>query len=301
MNTDTNSLQTTNEALKDLFTERFSSANVVGGKADMLFAEIDRRIGSIDSNMEGFLDSENQRDLSLKFHWGHNHDFGNGASYQGLMGDRHLDIISKFVSSYQLPVDLSGKNVLDIGVWTGGTSLLLAAMGANVTALEEVKKYAEMVNILASTFGLNSQVKCLPMGLYDALPMFADSFDYVIYSGVLYHVSDPLLSLRLIFTALKDGGICFVETLGYPSPDSVCHYEGPAITHNDGSSRQSLNRGGWNYFMPSPSCLRSWCSDVGFQEVEVGDPDPALRILASAKRTDFTDFCRAGFSLPRCR
>ena len=32
--------------------------------------------------------------------------------------------------------------------------------------------------------------------------------------GVIYHVTDPVLSLRILFNALKDGGRIFVETMG---------------------------------------------------------------------------------------
>ena len=49
---------------------------------------------------------------------------------QGLMGDRHINILATFIDDFGLPRDLTGKSVLDVGVWCGGTSLLLAAMGA---------------------------------------------------------------------------------------------------------------------------------------------------------------------------
>ena len=34
--------------------------------------------GKIDYESEGLSNKENQRDLSIKFAWGHNHNFGNG-------------------------------------------------------------------------------------------------------------------------------------------------------------------------------------------------------------------------------
>lgn len=289
------------QKLKSLFSDRFSYDRIVFENPDVLFEKINQRVGSVDSNIEGFLDPSKQRDLTLKFHWGHNHDFGNGISYSGRMGDRHISIISRFVTDFGLPLDLAGKRILDIGVWTGGTSLLLAAMGASVVALEEVVKYSETVNLLASAFGLQEQVRCLPISLYEALAMFADEFDYVIYSGVIYHVSDPLLSLRLVFGALKDEGVCFLETYGIDSTESICRYDGPEIVHEDGSSREQLNRGGWNYFLPSKPCLERWCGDVGFEQVNVAETDENSRILGSARRRIFHDFCRAGFSRIRCR
>ena len=100
------------------------------------------RLETVDSQCEGYGDAEleQQRDLSVKFHWGHNHDFGD-FQLQGRMADRHIDLLANFISFF--PVSLAyfqGKQVFDIGCWTGGTALLLAALGSNVHAIEEVKK-----------------------------------------------------------------------------------------------------------------------------------------------------------------
>jgi SAM-dependent methyltransferase len=159
-------------------------------------------------------------------------------------------------------------------------------------ALEEVVKYADTVNYLARSFGIADRLKCLPKTLYDALPLFADYFDYIVYSGVIYHVTDPLLSLRLIFSALKDGGKAFIETYGFASAESSCRYEGPSIVHS--GTRAELNRGGWNYFIPSSRCLEAWCEDAGFQAARSAPVHD--RLLAVAERSAFQDICRAGLS-----
>jgi 2-polyprenyl-3-methyl-5-hydroxy-6-metoxy-1,4-benzoquinol methylase len=285
--------------LESLFASRFTVKQLHGVSESAFSDTLRRMIGSVNGESEGFLDPAKQRDLSVKFHWGHNHDFGNGLVLGGNMQNRHIEILAYFISEFGLPTDLRGKRVLDIGVWTGGTSLLLAAMGAQVTALEEVGKYADTVNYLARSFGVQHQLRCLPRNLYDALPMFADEFDYVIYSGVIYHVSDPLLSLRLVFSALKNGGKCFVETAGLDAPDSICRYEGPDVVHSGNAA--DLTRTGWNYYIPSASCLRIWCRDAGFQSVEVSGIEPASRLLACAQRTQFQDLCRAGLAQAMCR
>jgi 2-polyprenyl-3-methyl-5-hydroxy-6-metoxy-1,4-benzoquinol methylase len=287
------------DSLRRLFTSRFSTERISGVDPQVFHQTLSRLIGSIDRSKEGFLDASKQRDLSIKYHWGHNHDFGGGVVYEGRMGDRHIEVLAHFIAEFGLPVDLTGKRVLDIGVWTGGTSLLLAAMGADVIALEEVTKYAETVAYLTQAFSLEKKITCVPRSLFEALPLFADEFDYIIYSGVIYHVTDPLLSLRLIFSALKNGGSCFIETFGLHSQESVCRYEGPGIVHS--GRIEDLNRGGWNYFIPSPACLAAWCRDIGFQDTKVGPVGPDSRLFAFARRTGFQDFCRAGISKVTCR
>jgi SAM-dependent methyltransferase len=285
--------------LQRLFLSKFSAEQIVGIDRRIFSHTLDRLIGTIDKGKEGFLDASKQRDLSIKYHWGHNHDFGDGMVYEGRMGNRHIEVLAHFIAELGLPADLSGKRVLDIGVWTGGTSLLLAAMGADVIALEEVVKYADTVNYLARAFSLQEKVKCFPSSLFAALPVFVDEFDYIIYSGVIYHVTDPLLSLRLIFSALKDGGSCYLESYGFHSSEVTCRYEGPGVVHS--GRVEDLNRGGWNYFIPSSKCLATWCQDVGFQEVQVSRTEPSWRLHAFARRNAFQDFCRAGISNSACR
>lgn len=278
------------EKLIQLFNNHYDIEKIIQPENDFI-RYINNKIDSVD--FENFFDVSKQRDLSLKFHWGHNHTFSSTFKIEGRMGNRHLNIISQFVDKFSMPFDLKNKKVLDIGVWTGGTSLLLVAMGAEVIAIEEVSKYADMVNYLSYSFGIQDLLKCYSLSLYEALPMYCDYFDYVLYSGVIYHVTDPLLSLRQVFTSLKNGGEVFIETYGINSSESVCKYEGPNIYSS--GNEDLLNRTGWNYFIPSTKCLERWCYDVGFQSVYIGDLNKH-RVLGKAKRVKFLDFCRAGIS-----
>jgi SAM-dependent methyltransferase len=288
----------TYQKLEQLFRDHYSLANLRHISPSQLQAGLLARIGQIDFAIEGYLDAAPQRDLSLKFHWGHNHNFGEGFALEGRMGNRHLELMAEYIDHWGFDGELQGKKVLDIGVWTGGSSLLLVALGADVVALEEVVKYAECVNYLAFAFGVEKQLRCVAKSLYDFLPQVPDHFDLVLYAGVLYHVTDPLLSLRLIFSCLKNGGQVFIETMGIESNESCCRYEGPALIHS--GSREERNRGGWNYFVPSAPCLESWCRDAGFQEVQVGGCIQS-RISGRATRRHFQDFCRAGISITSSR
>ena len=160
----------TQKYLADLFINSFSFRNLSNVGSEDLKMRIISKSHSV--SHENFINPEMQRDLSMKFHWGHNHDFGDGFVLSGNMHDRHIDIISSFIEDYGLPENLKNKNILDIGVWTGGTSLLLAAMGANVYDIEEVIQYAEMVNYLSFAFGLEQKLRCYSVSLYEFLPMF---------------------------------------------------------------------------------------------------------------------------------
>lgn len=137
--------------LKQVMLDNYQVDNVIPEYRDCFESDIRKMLAIVDSDMEGYADHECQRDLSIKYAWGHNHDFG---SFQvpGAMGERHLNILAEFMQVYGLPKDLTGKKILDIGVWTGGTCMLMCALGAEVTALEEVKKYANTVGVPGEGF-----------------------------------------------------------------------------------------------------------------------------------------------------
>jgi len=278
--------------------DNFAYKNVVDKYKETFEMDIKKLIGQTDPDVEGFKDYEEQRDLSVKFAWGHNHDFGNFA-LEGKMADRHIEIIADFIDNFALPYDLSGKKVLDVGVWTGGTSLILSALGAEVTALEEVVKYSNTVNYLASAFGI-SNLECKPHSLYEL--DVSDAYDFVIYSGVIYHVSDPILSLRVLFNSLKDNGRIFVETYGMPGNSEkvpVLLFLGPQFITK--GSKKDLTRSGWNYFVPSPVVLYLWVATVGFDDITVGNLDSFKRIKCAATRHQHKDMLRAGLSRPNIR
>lgn len=289
--------ESTRDTLRGLFRERYSAAALSPDAFARLRGFIEGQLGTSDAAEEGYLDPALQRDMSVTYYWGHDHWFSDDFAMQGRMGERHIDLIAGFVDTLGLPLDLSGKRVLDIGCWTGGMPLLLAAMGASVVALEEVRKYARTVNVLADAFGISDRVVCLPESLYEILPRFADEFDFVTYAGVVYHVTDPVLSMRYIFNALKDGGRCFVESAGYDSPEPVCAYEGPTSTLR----RSGTGRWGWNYFLPSPRCTEAWLEDVGFTDPMVGPIYGAARVCGAGTRAGFVDIMRAGLARRNCR
>jgi len=283
--------------------DRFTCDNLTADYKQRFKAEIRRMIGTADPEIEGFQDQRQQRSLSVKYVWGHDHDFGE-FSLKGAMGDRHIDILSGFMDNFGLESDLSGKKVLDIGVWTGGTSLLLAALGAEVTALEEVVKYSNTVNYLAAAFGL-SKLQCEPISLYDL--DVHDVYDYVIYSGVIYHVTDPVLSLRILFNSLKDNGQIFIETYGIKDMSfgggvvPMVLYEGSKPWPAMKGQKSCQQVCGWNWFRPAPMTLYLWAGAVGFEDIKVSDVNSDNRISCAATRRQHTDMLRAGLSRPHIR
>jgi len=279
--------------LRQLMRDNYKVQNLKKLKPEQFQSYITNLQGKSDAEMEGYVDSAYQRDLSVQFEWGHNHDFGT-FHLPGRMGDRHIHILATFATIYGIPpLDLRGKTILDIGCWTGGTSLLLAAMGAEVYAIEEVRKYADCVSYLKEAFGVGN-LTVENMSLYSLdQPEFFDRFDMVFYFGVLYHVSDPILSLRIVFNCLKDDGMCFLETMAAEKKGSYCDYLGANETLNH--PKYGKNRGGWNWFIPSLEALSRMMADVGFT-VRKATLHQGSRALALGVRNKHVDMLRAGLS-----
>ncbi len=286
--------------LRDVMS-RFKTDGLVGISPEAFKAEIDRYLALDDAAMEGLDDASRQRDQAIKFNWGHNHDFGSFA-LEGQMKDRHLEILSIFIDEFgAMPMDLTGKRVLDIGCWTGGTCLTLAGMGAEVVGIEEVRKYAECAQFLADSFGLGDKITVERRSLYDITDeRFQDAFDIVLFSGVIYHLTDPVLGARHCFNALKDGGRCLTETFSIDRSDMLVEYTGPGVLSSSAGTAAKKNRSGWNWFVLSPPALGQMMRDVGFDDVEVMGPRNA-RTYSVGTRTRHVDLCRAGLSRPDVR
>ena len=221
------------------------------------------------------------------FTWGHDHSFGFGVNRSGAMSTRHIEIASETMAYGLLPKSLKGKDVLDIGCWTGGDLLMLAGLGAkSVTAIEAHPESAKAARHLCKMVGCDAKI--MTSDAYQDRKAWVNKFDIIYCSGVVYHVTDPVLLLRICFAYLKVGGRLVVETKSSTGSGSQCSYSG---------SREK----GWNWFAPNRQALGRWFADAGFDydDIEV-QTRPNGRLLASASKKqksrmpDSTGFSRPG-------
>jgi SAM-dependent methyltransferase len=173
-------------------------------------------------------------------------------------------------------------------------------MGAQVYAIEEVCNYVDCVNYIKNAFAIdNLQIESRSLFSLDSHE-FIDRFDIVLYSGVIYHVSDPILSLRIVFNSLKDGGLCLLETRGIEGKRKYLAYGERIQRENRKSLVSSTLLGGWAWFIPSLESLIAMMKDVGFQ-VHKATFHNGNRILAIGLRNQHVDMLRAGLSKPNIR
>jgi SAM-dependent methyltransferase len=183
------------------------------------------------------------------FAWGHDQDFGFGMRRSGAMGARHIEIITECIQHGLLPGDLAGRTALVVGCWSGGDVLLLSGLGATVTAMEEHRRSAASAARLCELMGC--PVRLIMDSVYRDRQDWAERFDIIYASGVIYHVTDPLLFTRILFAYLKPGGTLVLETKASAGAKSVCDYSGTVES-------------GWNWYAPNREALGRWLLDAGF-------------------------------------
>jgi tRNA (mo5U34)-methyltransferase len=95
-----------------------------------------------------------------------------------------------------IPRDLTGRSVLDIGCNAGFYSMEMKRRGAaRVLGVDSRDEYLAQARFAAEVTGLEIEFRRL--SVYD-LGALGESFDIVLFLGVLYHLRHPLLALDLI-------------------------------------------------------------------------------------------------------
>lgn len=189
------------------------------------------------------------------FGWGHTIDFG-PFQIKGLLDEHYLRIAGLLDEWEWWPKSLAGLDVADVGCFTGGLSVIMAARGARrVLAVDEIPEHVAQSDLVARAFGIPS-IETLETTLYQ-LPEKASKprFDLILLSGVLYHLSDMMVGLLAMREMLKPGGILLMET--------------NAVNCSDHSYANFGRFANGMWWQPTALCIKDICEFTGFREPEV--------------------------------
>jgi SAM-dependent methyltransferase len=112
-------------------------------------------------------------------------------------------------------VDGGGARCLDVGLQEGLVTLLMERRGASEVLGYDLLLRSDRLELvqkaLDARFGLIGGMSLaeLPRAMAEA---GHGPFDVAVFSGVLYHMFDPLTGLAVVRGLVRDGGICLVET-----------------------------------------------------------------------------------------
>lgn len=126
---------------------------------------------------------------------------------------------------FGMPLDLTGKTVLDSGAWDGFFSFEAERRGARFvvasdTSQSEGGNWGANKGFRFAHKMLNSKVEWQQMNIEDKRQVDAlknatltPSFDLVMSFGVLYHLKSPLLGMENLMSLVKpNGGTLLIET-----------------------------------------------------------------------------------------
>lgn len=104
--------------------------------------------------------------------------------------------------------DIKGLNVLEFGCNFGASSIVLAQMGANVTAVDVDQDYINLAKKNAAQYELQDKINFIYVEDTQTLPLESAEFDLVIANSVLEYVPHQILNNVLIEIdrVLKVGG-----------------------------------------------------------------------------------------------
>ncbi|MEO8249526.1 MAG: class I SAM-dependent methyltransferase [Burkholderiales bacterium] len=109
-------------------------------------------------------------------------------------------------------VEFAGRRVLEFGCNIGATAIVLAHLGANVTAIDVMLDEIDLAQLNAAQYALKQPVSFLHVADSTAIPFSGECFDVVVCNSVLEYVAPT--QLKAVQTelnrVLKPGGALFV-------------------------------------------------------------------------------------------
>jgi tRNA (mo5U34)-methyltransferase len=177
----------------------------------------------------------------------------------------------------QVPTDLEGWSVLDIGASNGGFSFEAERRGAAEVVAVDVCQ-AEHSGFAQVRAFLGSRAEFIEASVYELPELLDRRFDLVLFLGVLYHLRHPLLALDSLRRLIRRAGI--IET-------AVCDRELPLWLAGHTLARfypgGELDGNPSNWFAPTTAALLHWCSTSGLAPTLLVKEPPwrAIRWFAS--------------------
>ncbi len=152
------------------------------------------------------LKSDLRRRIEELGDWFHNLELdGIQTAPNHFLGDYPRCKYERFADN--LPGELRGRSVLDIGCNAGFYSIEMKRRGAGrVVGIDSDERYLAQAALASEVLGM--EIEWQNRSVYD-LAALGERFDLVLFMGVLYHLRHPLLALDLIHRHVADDLLVF--------------------------------------------------------------------------------------------
>ena len=186
--------------------------------------------------------------------WYHSIELPDGSVIPGLLP---VEKLRWRLSQFEIPEDLRGKRVLDIGAWDGWFTFEMERRGASVVAID-ANPGTRFLKAKALT---GSKAEYRILDVIDLSPDTLGTFDIVLFFGVLYHLKHPLLALEKVCAMSTD--LVLVES--YVSDNDASD----PIPRMEFYEHLELCGQFDNWVGPNVACLLAWCRTAGFATVKL--------------------------------
>ena len=190
---------------------------------------------------------------SVKYWW-HWIDFGDGVVTPGKQG--YKNFTSDFVKRVQMPSDLKGKTVLDIGCSDGLFSFEAKRRGAKRVVAVDHSKVNPSKGFFVARKILGLDVEFIDSDIYNLDVDKLGKFDLVLGLGLLYHLPSPYIALRIIKELTKSELIIQSRICGKDEKRPIMVF----IPNLD-----RLKGVGHSMWHPSASAVELLMQEVGFK------------------------------------
>jgi tRNA (mo5U34)-methyltransferase len=200
---------------------------------------------------------------SEKIHWFHSITLTDGFITNGMQNQQFP---AKSVFKY--PIE--GKTVLDIGAWDGYYSFEAEKLGAqDILATDWYcwggPGWGTKDGFNYAHSNLNSKVRSQEIDVLSLDAEIMGTFDTVLFLGVIYHLSDLLMGLKLASAMVKNHLIVLTHACNNEISKPILEY------------REGFNGDDTTFWYPNISCLKAILEKQGFRDFDVikteEDPD----------------------------
>lgn len=169
----------------------------------------------------------------------------------------------------QLPENLNGKRVLDVGAWDGFYAFEAEKRGAEVIAIdncERMKRPGEkqFQHLGSKSFEtakaiLESKVQYKNLDVYEVSPESVGMVDITLFLGVLYHLKHPMLAIEKLAAVTRE--MMIVESAWFGSLTKLpsVRYTGVGLMNDDPTT----------WFVYNTPAIVGMIRDAGFPRVDV--------------------------------
>lgn len=210
-----------------------------------------------------------ERFIKSYSYWYQRIDIGNGKFTMEIGPAFHEMVWEKFKPIF--PNKLNGASVLDIGTNAGYFPIEFKKIGAGYTVgLEFIDEFIDQARKIKKIYGLTN-IDYFKMDAHEVYKL-KGKFDIVIFTGILYHLKNPLQVIEEV--AKKCNDVILIETEAIPLNKSSIAWARDGfppklVKHKVGLMKfiegDKLNKDPTNWWIPDTECVKGMLRTGGFK------------------------------------